>query len=654
MRPLIAFALFTAAVLTASVTVGHTQESSPEASSLHPAIQQLDEQLDNGTLNAIEYLEAANAWMDDQFAADNLFPRDTLLKLLANVQRLAWATDTLPGYRINYYINLANNATYGGRGGEAIYFLEKAEEQVTDAFGQKPLMVAGETCNGYYDNGNYRNTIAAFEKERSYIEQFPALIRKEALNLNIAASFINVMNPTLHAYAELRDTVGFRKAMALSEDIYDALLNHPGWSVHSDAGFTVQFYMQGLYHLNYSAMEGNRGKSRAALQQMEQALYGDDSRQPSLVTRLAPELNRRMANYFLTYGENDSAAHYLDILKQTPGVFHDHGLTLHLFEARLMANRGDYRHAYDRAMAAVTNADSVRAVLVNDIDELLYAHTEAEVNRQALLVSEQQKQRRTLWLIAVSVIAVMAIAITSMVIRRRNRKTKEQLDKLNQAANIQIAALEEVKAQAVRDEQRRLARDLHDGLSATLASAKLQLEVLAMDSSGELAERATRIKNQLEQAYAIARNKSHQWYDEADGSAETDFENRIQQVLDSALAGSRYSKEVHVDDHTLADVPLDVRIDLLRIVQEAITNTIKHAKAQHVNVLLYREEPDLILSIADDGTGIKAKRGNHTGIGIRSMRERSEQYGGRLDIESNQRGTQVTASIPLTPPKQAV
>ena len=637
--------LLIAAALAVATTAAHAQETDG-----HPSIQQLDAQLDAGTLDEPGYLRAVDAWINNQFGEGVLYPRDTLLKLLTNFQRLAWATDSLPGYRINYYINLANNATYGGRGGEAIYFLEKAEGQVAREYGEKPLMVAGEKCNGYLNNGNYRNVIATYEKERSYLEQFPELLRNESLNLNIGASFINVMNPTLHAYAKLQDTTGFRNAMALTEAIYEALENHPRWKPQSNTAFTVRFYMEELRYVNEFSINGNRGKSREALHKMEQALYGDTIQPPSLAKRLAPELNHRMADYFLTYHENDSAAVYIDILKNTPEVYHDDALSQHLFEAQLLANRGNYRSAYEHVITAANDMDSVRSVLVDDIDELLYAHTEAEINRQALQVAEQQKQRRTLWLIAVSVAAALAILITSLVIRRRNRKTKEQLDKLNQAASIQITALEEIKAQAVRDEQRRLARDLHDGLSATLASAKLQLEMLAMDSGPDIAEKATRIQCQIEQAYAIARGKSHQWYDDADSSEETDFENRIQQVLDSALADSRYTKEVHVDDGTLAGITLDVRIDLLRIVQEAITNTIKHAKARHVSVLLYREENELLLSVADNGNGMKAKNTAYTGVGIRSMRERSEQHGGRLSIESGQQGTQITASIPLAPP----
>lgn len=61
--------------------------------------------------------------------------------------------------------------------------------------------------------------------------------------------------------------------------------------------------------------------------------------------------------------------------------------------------------------------------------------------------------------------------------------------------------------------------------------------------------------------------------------------------------------EVNVDNHALAHVPLDLRIDLLRIIQEAVTNIIKHTRTQRISVLAYREDHVLLLSVADDGKG---------------------------------------------------
>src|SRR3546814_9715665 len=142
--------------------------------------------------------------------------------------------------------------------------------------------------------------------------------------------------------------------------------------------------------------------------------------------------------------------------------------------------------------------------------------------------------------------------------------------------------MEEIKEQAVRNEQKRLSRDLHDGLSSTVAGAKLQLELLALDGQPEVARKLTDIRHQIEHAYAIARGKSHQWYDTAGESEETNFRNRVQYLLESAFPDAHYTKEIHIDDASLSHSHQDVRIEFLRNVLEAVANIIKHTKARQI------------------------------------------------------------------------
>lgn len=623
-------------------TVAAAAASATEKS---PTIQQLDAQWKQGELDARGYASAVNSWINRQFAAGVHFHRDTLIHRLATFREFAWSADSLSSSRINYYINLSNNANYGNREGEGIYFLEKAEQEILSVHGEKPLLVAGRKCNTYIDKRNYQNVIATYEGERYYIEQFPELLRSKAINLNIAASFINVLNPTVQAYAKLGDTTGVNETIALAEAVYSELEKQMKGS--SNTAFTVNFYMKKLNYHKYFTTEHHQQKSWEALKAMQTALYADTTRPAGLVQQLVPVLETKLIDYFLTYQQNDSAAFYIAKLKATPGVFTDHDFTLNRFEAELLANQGKYQQAFERARAAAHDIDSIQSILVNDIDELLYAHTEAEYSRQALGEVETEKQQRTRWLIAVSFLAASAMAIVYLIVRSRSRQTKAQIDTLNTTANIQVAAMEEIKAEAVRDEQKRLARDLHDGLSATLAAAKLRLELLMDDSEPDVARKLSDIQHQIGHAYTIARGKSHQWYDQATESGESDFKNRIQHLLDSALADRHYTKEVHVDDATLSDLPITLRIDLLRIIQEAITNIIKHANARHVTVLLYREDLSLVLSVTDDGRGTKSKKSSRAGIGIKSMKDRTDQYGGSLAVDSSSQGTQITASIPI-------
>jgi signal transduction histidine kinase len=86
---------------------------------------------------------------------------------------------------------------------------------------------------------------------------------------------------------------------------------------------------------------------------------------------------------------------------------------------------------------------------------------------------------------------------------------------------------------------------------------------------------------------------------------------------------------------------------LLRISQEALNNIKKHSHARHVNLTLSYMSDRLALDVADDGQGFDpAQRGR--GFGLKSMRERAEELGGELSIESEQgKGTKIAVTIPI-------
>lgn len=105
---------------------------------------------------------------------------------------------------------------------------------------------------------------------------------------------------------------------------------------------------------------------------------------------------------------------------------------------------------------------------------------------------------------------------------------------------------------------------------------------------------------------------------------------------------------------TLERLPLDVETALFRIVQEALLNIHHHAASPNAVIRLRVDGPELTLDIEDRGRGMAPEliaqlttKGNAVGVGIAGMRERLQQFGGTLDIQSNDRGTVVRARISL-------
>ena len=110
---------------------------------------------------------------------------------------------------------------------------------------------------------------------------------------------------------------------------------------------------------------------------------------------------------------------------------------------------------------------------------------------------------------------------------------------------------------------------------------------------------------------------------------------------------ARHGIEVHAALCDEPNVPLGVKEALYRIAQDALHNTVKHAKAKNVELLLNQEAEGLALEVRDDGIGFDPSGSFPGHLGLRSMRERAERLGGTLEVESGAgRGTRTLVRIP--------
>jgi signal transduction histidine kinase len=95
-------------------------------------------------------------------------------------------------------------------------------------------------------------------------------------------------------------------------------------------------------------------------------------------------------------------------------------------------------------------------------------------------------------------------------------------------------------------------------------------------------------------------------------------------------------------------LPSDVETALYRVVQESLTNIVKHANARNISVSLVRRESGVAAVVEDDGAGFDQRTVRAEGIGLLGMRERLALLDGRLEVESRPgAGTTVVAEVPL-------
>ena len=116
-----------------------------------------------------------------------------------------------------------------------------------------------------------------------------------------------------------------------------------------------------------------------------------------------------------------------------------------------------------------------------------------------------------------------------------------------------------------------------------------------------------------------------------------DFDRQYPQVVEFEAVGMEGER-----------LPAAVEIALFRITQEAVTNSVRHARAEHVSVLIERRDELIITVIEDDGVGFDPEEVARDGhLGLVGMRERVEMLGGSLLVESaSGAGTTIVAEVP--------
>jgi signal transduction histidine kinase len=195
---------------------------------------------------------------------------------------------------------------------------------------------------------------------------------------------------------------------------------------------------------------------------------------------------------------------------------------------------------------------------------------------------------------------------------------------------------------AREEERKRLRRDLHDGLGPALAGLTLQVDTLRNrldrpDDEGLLGLRSG-IRSTVLDVRRIVEGLRPPALDEL-GLAEA-----LAQLADRLTGSGKHpAVSVHVDSAVL---PAAVEVAAYRIVQEALTNAVRHSGAGAVTVFVEAVGDCLVVRVTDDGIGEVALRDG--GVGLASMRERAEEIGGSFSLSpAPDAGTTVTAWLPI-------
>ncbi|WP_338782068.1 sensor histidine kinase [Metabacillus sp. FJAT-52054] len=228
---------------------------------------------------------------------------------------------------------------------------------------------------------------------------------------------------------------------------------------------------------------------------------------------------------------------------------------------------------------------------------------------------------------------------------RLNKQQTEQIKIFQKSANEKAVDHEKQVQAMVSLERQRLARELHDSVSQQLFAASMLMSAINEgESSPELTRKQMKLTEQM----------IHQ--------SQLEMRALLLHLRPAALKGKTLkegveellSELIHKVPMTVTwklesfKLPKGVEDHLFRILQESVSNTLRHAKAEQFDVLLIRREQMAILRITDDGIGFDVEQAKTGSYGLQNIKERAAELGGLVKIISlPNKGTRIEVRIPL-------
>lgn len=367
------------------------------------------------------------------------------------------------------------------------------------------------------------------------------------------------------------------------------------------------------------------------------------------------EVSSTLANLgrlFLKAGKINVAEKYildakarLDTTQKTKGL-----LDVFSYLSKLYVKKGDYRRAFEYQSKFL---DLEKSMLTeNERINVLKAESKYELEKRDLqLAFEKDKQREkqfNIILIAALIILVLVTLISISLFRRKQVKERHQTQLIQLAQEHRIATTRALR-EAEEEERKKIAGKLHDEVGAQLSIARLninQLESAMFAADSEAGTKLQIAQKLLGDMSETVRAISHSLMPIA--LEKYGLKAAILDLVGAVNASGKIKVEEVIDGLANADSWSDeFRFGLYRIVQEVLSNIIKHANASHVLVQIVELEQSVTIYMEDNGKGLDNTEAP-LGLGLKLLKSNIEYFNGVIEINGRKnQGTFVLIELPL-------
>lgn len=514
--------------------------------------------------------------------------------------------------------------------------------------------------------GNLEKAAEAYDKALKHIislqtETEESLQSIATLYNNLSTLYLDMKNPE-------RALEYAQKAAVIADKCHDKIFRSQIYSVASSIFITQKCHDLAKKYLLISIKLAKETKQPEA--ELNSITYymltlfrtGAKENEYSHYMRRASELSKEinsfmsLVNYYqvLFYIQNEKKA-YTDAIKTAENILSLKEISNYPFLQydiynnlhQIYSTNHDYKSAYEILNKAKTLSDSLfEDNKGKQIEELSakYEATKKELEIKELN-EQQEKDRVRILLLCITLLFVIIIAVfITIYLQKSKRLQAEKMKSENEARERQFQQIQrktELKLtkeyiDKLEKERMRLAGELHDGICNDLYA----LEVNIRSDKNKIPDEWL---SSLTEARDNIRRVSHELLPPE--FKEASIEQVIYNYIESlSVMGCKISFKALPEECDWTVLPENISLNIYRIIQEAVSNSLKHADAKNIEVKMEWILPDLVITVCDDGKGMKDSK---KGGGKRILKERAETINAEYNIESTDKGTCVYVRIPI-------
>ncbi len=560
-----------------------------------------------GKLSDAVFLDTVQSTMRKFLSENIVFTNKELLKMLAVYRTAIWSDKQYEERKRDYYAILSNQAQMADRSGEMLYYAGKFDQLERETKNRKSLTALSVVAIYYEGQRAYEKLAELYKKEKNYLESIPGIIDKDKLSENDLVQATIALETMTRALYELNDTLtGFQAETTLGKIAVIAkekAKGAPDVTARVNASQIFSFYRRGV-------AQKDPGLMQEAFRRMDEFIADPNTPQYMKPYMAIATADAKTA-YYIHYARIDSAAYYLEryqeLMKGNPNLYN--GFVEKKYTARLLYTEKKYKESAEMYETAMGMLDSSRTLISRDIGDMMYARAESE--EQQLLLAEAEIQNRIAEkkLLIGGAIGSILLVSAFLFIRylRRRQKNKLLEFKFN------------------------MARNIHDETNPALLYASALVK--ASRSTDRSLTASTELEHHIGHIMELIRSLSH------------DLKSDKQYVLyDLVVAMKQTLTKLNVSGDFAFDIQAGAgkkrfishyQFSQLRsILNECITNSIKHASFDKIDIVFSSKGNRLIITYRDNGAGWPMPQ-EAAGIGIGNMKDRVSQINGEFKIAND-------------------